>query len=157
MTPEQQALSYHCTKCNQRRTQGCFATACPGIPPFLIGDELAQLRADLEAAREELAHVLSDWNALVAAIGSPTHGGAIGHAKRMASDLEAARLEAVSARERALVTAKWIVEAVKTIDTIYALDADDEETVTALPRLTAAGMQLAADAALRATAPKDMG
>jgi hypothetical protein len=33
--------------------------------------------------REELTAVLSDWNALVQAIGSPTNGGAVAHAKAL--------------------------------------------------------------------------
>lgn len=36
-----------------------------------------------EEREQELAESLDSWNALVAAIGSKTHGGAIGHAKQI--------------------------------------------------------------------------
>jgi hypothetical protein len=49
--------------------------------------------ADLTAAREELANVLEDWNALVKASGSRTNGGAVGHVAAIVRDLVAARKE----------------------------------------------------------------
>jgi len=46
--------------------------------------------ADLRA---ELASVLSDWNDIVKAIGSPTNGGAIGHAKSVLARAQKAEAE----------------------------------------------------------------
>ena len=80
-------------------------------PPLLHGDEKHQewLRTELQATKplfvqacaaslrtvfegmerergdlkEELQHVLNDWNALVKASGSPTNGGAVGHVNNL--------------------------------------------------------------------------
>lgn len=49
-------------------------------------DELARLRG-------ELSFVLADWNALIAAIGSKTNGGAIGHARALVAELTDAKQE----------------------------------------------------------------
>ena len=47
--------------------------------------------AQLTALREELASVLTDWNALVKASGSPTNGGAVGHVVALKTELAALR------------------------------------------------------------------
>jgi len=52
--------------------------------------------------REELAAVLSDWNALVQAIGSPTNGGAVAHARMLRERV--AELERELHRQRELFT-----------------------------------------------------
>ncbi len=44
----------------------------------IIAKHHAAEREELENVKEELAYVLSDWNDLVKASGSPTNGGAIG-------------------------------------------------------------------------------
>jgi chromosome segregation ATPase len=49
------------------------------------------LNAELAAPREELASVLTDWNALVKASGSPTNGGAVGHVVALKTELAALR------------------------------------------------------------------
>lgn len=48
-----------------------------------IAAELRRLHTENELLREELSAVLADWNALVAAIGSRTNGGAVGHARAL--------------------------------------------------------------------------
>jgi hypothetical protein len=53
-------------------------------------DEALKATADLRA---ELASVLADWNDIVKAIGSPTNGGAIGHAKALRRERDEARAE----------------------------------------------------------------
>jgi hypothetical protein len=47
-----------------------------------------------EKMAAELAFVLADWNALVAAIDSKTNGGAIGHARALVAELAACKTEA---------------------------------------------------------------
>lgn len=54
----------------------------------LEADCLRYLHDDISALKEELAAVLEDWNGLVAAIGSPTNGGAIGHGKALNARVE---------------------------------------------------------------------
>jgi hypothetical protein len=51
-------------------------------------DEIVRLRADNAELRQELQTVLDDWNALVAASGSPTNGGAVGYVKAMRADAQ---------------------------------------------------------------------
>jgi len=61
---------------------------------------VAALRKERDEARAELASVLSDWNDLVKAIGSPTNGGAVGHGRALrerVAELEAARHRAEKA------------------------------------------------------------
>jgi hypothetical protein len=48
---------------------------------------------DLRDVREERDNLLRDWNALVQAIGSPTHGGAVGYAKQLRTGKESAERE----------------------------------------------------------------
>ena len=50
-----------------------------------------QLADELAALREELASVLTDWNDLVKASGSPTNGGAVGHVVALKTELAALR------------------------------------------------------------------
>ncbi len=57
-----------------------------GADDYPTADE--QATADLRA---ELASVLADWNDIVKAIGSPTNGGAIGHAKALRRERDEAR------------------------------------------------------------------
>lgn len=49
---------------------------------------LARAQEEIEGLRAELASVLSDWNAIVKASGSPTNGGAIGHVEGLRRDAE---------------------------------------------------------------------
>ncbi|MFN7610245.1 MAG: hypothetical protein ACK5QX_04815 [bacterium] len=61
---------------------------------------VAALRKERDEARAELASVLSDWNDLVKAIGSPTNVGAVGHGRALrerVAELEAARHRAEKA------------------------------------------------------------
>lgn len=56
-----------------------------------IATELRRLRAvpaGMAAAREELAAVLADWNAVVDASGSKTNGGLAGHVAALRADAE---------------------------------------------------------------------
>jgi hypothetical protein len=43
---------------------------------------------DIEALRQELDAALSDWNLLVKASGSPTHGGAVGYVANLRRENE---------------------------------------------------------------------
>jgi hypothetical protein len=65
--------------------------------------ELESEKADL---REELDAVLSDWNALVRAIGAPANGTAIGHAAKLKAENERLAQSAKDLREalRRLIT-----------------------------------------------------
>jgi len=63
-------------------------------------ERAADAENDRDTLRTELASVLGDWNALVAAIGSPTNGGAIGHAKALRAEHERLREALVDACER---------------------------------------------------------
>jgi uncharacterized small protein (DUF1192 family) len=56
--------------------------------PDAMADEIARLRAENAELRVELHSVLNDWNALVAASGSPTNGGAVGYVKALRVDAE---------------------------------------------------------------------
>lgn len=69
--------------------------------PEPTADEVARLREELQDTREELEHVLADWNALVAAIGAPTHGGAAGYAARLREELAEVRALAWGQAEQA--------------------------------------------------------
>jgi len=51
------------------------------------------LSAQLSDKKGEAERLLADWNALVDAIGSPTHGGAIGHARALRAEIERLRLQ----------------------------------------------------------------
>ena len=57
------------------------------------GDELPKAQAQCAELRQEIASVLDDWNALVAAIGSPTNGGAVGFARELRAERDALRAE----------------------------------------------------------------
>lgn len=48
--------------------------------------------------REELAAVLSDWNSLVQAIGSPTNGGAVAHARMLRERVAELETELIGTR-----------------------------------------------------------
>lgn len=54
-------------------------------------ERLASAEAERDALREELASVLTDWNAIVRASGSPTNGGAVGHVIAMRAERDALR------------------------------------------------------------------
>lgn len=60
-------------------------------------DALAQRCRELEgradALSQELQATLGDWNALVRAIQSPTHGGAVAHAAGVVRERDALRAE----------------------------------------------------------------
>jgi len=48
-------MSYHCTKCNQQREQGCFGPRCPGIPTHHVsGDLHRRARQELQAIERHL-------------------------------------------------------------------------------------------------------
>ena len=53
-----------------------------------LENEIEALRTQVADLKEELSSVLGDWNALVKAIGSPTNGGAIGHATALRAQVE---------------------------------------------------------------------
>lgn len=71
--------------------------------------DAATIRAERDALRAELAAVLSDWNAIVAASGSPTNGGAIGHVRALAAEVVKLRA-ACAAKDAALSKALGYVD-----------------------------------------------
>lgn len=91
--------------------------------------------------REELSHVLADWNALVAAIGSPTNGGAIGYARELRERLERAQADADRYR--------WLREASVSKGTLPASVAGDGEWWDDLGDKLGADFDAAIDLAIR--------
>ena len=49
--------------------------------------------AERDQLREELNCVLAEWNALIVAVKSPTNGGAVGHARALATERDRYRIE----------------------------------------------------------------
>ena len=64
------------------------AEALKGPPPPLHAWGWHDLPEIAEALRAERDSVLSDWNALVSALGSPTNGGAVGHARALRAEVQ---------------------------------------------------------------------
>jgi hypothetical protein len=56
--------------------------------PYWFAPPTAAPSEDIDALRQELAAVLSDWNSLVRASGSRTNGGAVGHVAALRRDAE---------------------------------------------------------------------
>jgi hypothetical protein len=56
--------------------------------PLYTAPPAAAPSEDIDALRQELAAVLSDWNSLVCASGSSTNGGAVGHVAALRRDAE---------------------------------------------------------------------
>ena len=70
-----------------------FGDGFPLLNAYDLADTIEALRAEVAEVREELQSVLASWNAIVAAIGSPTHGGAVGHARALRERAERAEAE----------------------------------------------------------------
>ena len=64
---------------------------------------LARVSEERDAAREVEQATLDQWNAMVRAIGAPTHGTAVAHAARIVSDL-------ATLRERLAGVQEWCDE-----------------------------------------------
>jgi hypothetical protein len=84
-------VAYLTTKCNEAehnfsQCNAQYAAALEDVDHYM--GKLAAAEAREAALREELDHVLEDWNALVRAIGSPTNGGAVGYAAALRDDAE---------------------------------------------------------------------
>jgi hypothetical protein len=80
----------------QGRVEAALAELRQSLHGCLNGDGMTttgsiEAEAELAALREELASVLTDWNALVKASGSPTNGGAVGHVVALKTELAALR------------------------------------------------------------------
>lgn len=75
--------TFECPTCGYRWQQGQHGG-------HSCSDRLLQ---QLEDAKIELNSVLVDWNAIVSASGSKTHGGAVGHVAQMRAELEAVKAE----------------------------------------------------------------
>ena len=56
--------------------------------PYWFAPPTAAPSEDIDALRQELAAVLSDWNSLVCASGSSTNGGAVGHVAALRREAE---------------------------------------------------------------------
>jgi len=56
--------------------------------PLYAAPPAAAPSEDIDALRQELAAVLSDWNSLVCASGSSTNGGAVGHVAALRREAE---------------------------------------------------------------------
>lgn len=65
------------------------------------------LMKERDDAKEELEHVLDDWNALVKASGSRTNGAAIGHVAQMRAELERLRSQGAGPWEAAPNEQDW--------------------------------------------------
>jgi hypothetical protein len=77
----------------------------------MLAQRCRELEGRADALSQELQATLSDWNALVRAIQSPTHGGAVGHAagvvrERDALRAEVAQLRSLPARLKQIVTTR---------------------------------------------------
>ncbi len=75
--------TFECPTCGYRWQQGQHGG-------HSCSDRLLQ---QLKDAQIELNSVLVDWNAIVSASGSKTHGGAVGHVAQMRAELEAVKAE----------------------------------------------------------------
>jgi len=78
--------TFECPTCGYRWQQGQHGG-------HLCSDRLLQ---QLKDAKIELNSVLVDWNAIVSASGSKTHGGAVGHVAQMRAELEAVKAELIT-------------------------------------------------------------
>ena len=75
--------TFECPTCGYRWQQGQHGG-------HSCSDRLLQ---QLKDAKIELNSVLVDWNAIVSASGSKTHGGAVGHVAQTRAELEAVKAE----------------------------------------------------------------
>lgn len=63
-----------------------------------LAEQVRVLMEQLSEANDERDHLLADWNAIVKASGSRTHGAAIGHVARLVAAKEQAERELAGAR-----------------------------------------------------------
>ena len=100
--------------------------------------------AEAERLRTELDAVLSDWNALVKASGSPTNGGAIGHVAAMAAEVERLRAQVGLHKggPHVLVHKQFVEEASARVE---QLKAEVERLRSILRDVAGSGVQLPAE------------
>lgn len=77
--------------------QQCMSRAGSGV--YASTHDLTILREQLADTRAELSNVLHDWNAIVAASGSPTNGGAVGYVATLRADVSKLQSENERLRE----------------------------------------------------------
>lgn len=78
--------TFECPKCGYQWQQGQHGG-------HSCSDRLLQQLKDVMTERNS---ILADWNAIVSASGSKTHGGAVGHVAQMRAELEAVKSELIT-------------------------------------------------------------
>ena len=88
--PEPSGYAYRYNDGVLRFNGGSTINGAPPIEvlPYWFAPPTAAPSEDIDALRQELAAVLSDWNSLVRASGSRTNGGAVGHVAALRRDAE---------------------------------------------------------------------
>jgi hypothetical protein len=131
-----------------RAEVGILSAAKAGARYIAERDTLRQRLAEVERERDdlrgELASVLRDWNALVHAIGSPTHGGAAGHARILRERADRAERAETALRPFAAFADAWDRKPIRGIhDEVYAIHAGADRGVLRLSDCKAARAALA--------------
>jgi hypothetical protein len=132
----------------RRSEVGILSAAKAGARYIAERDTLRQRLAEVERERDdlrgELASVLRDWNALVHAIGSPTHGGAAGHARILRERADRAERAEKALRPFAAFADAWDRKPIRGIhDEVYAIHAGADRGVLRLSDCKAARAALA--------------
>jgi len=98
--PEPSGYAYRYNDGVLRFNGGSTINGAPPIEvlPYWFAPPTAAPSEDIDALRQELAAVLSDWNSLVRASGSRTNGGAVGHVAALRRDAERYRWGVENAR-----------------------------------------------------------
>ena len=88
--PEPSGYAYRYNDGVLRFNGGSTINGAPPIEvlPYWFAPPTAAPSEDIDALRQELAAVLSDWNSLVCASGSSTNGGAVGHVAALRREAE---------------------------------------------------------------------
>jgi len=98
--PEPSGYAYRYNDGVLRFNGGSTINGAPPIEvlPYWFAPPTAAPSEDIDALRQELAAVLSDWNSLVRASGSRTNGGAVGHVAALRREAERYRWGVENAR-----------------------------------------------------------
>lgn len=110
----------------QMSASGDFGVALDGLH-----ERVAALEIELDDLRTELDAALRQWNEIVLASGSKTHGGAIGHVAAMRAELGSLRAELEAARKQE--PCGWQCRFITPTETWGYCSKEHYETVKAAP------------------------